>query len=148
MFGGGRVVGVVKKIESIFFKSIIIMELADGLVMARELVLEIISGVLRGDTTRHALTFDRVHLAALLMQLSVSSKPLTHHLIAPIPVLMFMLMSAAEVLVMVEDGGTYGLLGPVLANDVVVHPFLQVARVEMRDAEGGLVEHGPPPGID
>jgi hypothetical protein len=41
----------------------------------------------------HTLTFDGVHLAAFLMQLPVSSKPLAHHLVTPIPILMFMLMS-------------------------------------------------------
>ena len=59
------------------------------------------------------------------------------------PVLVLVMPPPPEALVVVEDGGADGLLRPVLANDVLVYTGLQVAGVELWDAEARLGEHGP-----
>ncbi|KAG3186568.1 hypothetical protein PC129_g25260, partial [Phytophthora cactorum] len=47
VFSDRGIIGVVEQIKSIFF-GFIVMELSDGLAVARELILKIISGVSRG----------------------------------------------------------------------------------------------------
>lgn len=49
---------------------------------------------------------------------------------------------------MVEDGGADGLLGSVLADDILVDSALEVSRIEVRHTKARLVEHGAPAGVD
>ena len=64
-------------------------------------------------------------------------------LLSEFVILVLVVPPPPEVLVVIEDGGADGLLGPLLADDVLVDPPLEIAWVELRDAEGGLGEHGP-----
>lgn len=53
------------------------------------------------------------------------------------------MLPPAQSLVVVEDGGAYGLFGSVLAYNVLVDTGLEVARVELRDAVARFMEDGP-----
>lgn len=44
---------------------------------------------------------------------------------------------------MIEDGGADGLLGPLLADDVLVDAALEIAGIELWDPKGRVGEHGP-----
>ena len=59
-----------------------------------------------------------------------------------------MLVSPPHVLIVIEDGCTYRTLGPILANNIVVHPMLEIAGIELRYAEVGFTKHGTPPGLN
>lgn len=61
---------------------------------------------------------------------------------------MLVLVPPTQVLIVVEDGGADGLLGSVLADDVLVDSALEVSRIEVRDAKAGFGEHGAPAGVD
>lgn len=60
---------------------------------------------------------------------------------------MFVLVTAAEALIVIEYGRTYRLLRTVLAYDVAVHTALQIAGVELRYTEASLLKHGSSAGI-
>jgi len=111
--------------------------------MARELILtHFVSGSSMGRPKRRRLTFDRVRVASSLVQLSVTCESLTHELLLDVPVFVFVLVSSAQVLIVVEQCRAYRLLRPVLSDHVFIDPFLEVSGIELRNAEVGLVEHG------
>lgn len=53
------------------------------------------------------------------------------------------MLSPAQRLVVVEEGRADCLFGSLLAYDVLVHTGLEVAWVELWDAEAWPAEHGP-----
>jgi hypothetical protein len=84
-----------------------------------------------------------MRLMAPLVHLPIPRKLLPYKLLSGIPLLVIVLLPPPHVLIVVEYGGTYCLLGAILADDIVVYPLLQVPRIEFGNGELGLVEHGP-----
>lgn len=110
---------------------------------------QVVSGMTIESLPMGVLTFHGMDLAPPLVQLPVPGQPLSHLLLVPVPLLVLMLVAPAYILVVVEYGGAYRLLGPVLADDVIVNPLLEVARVELRYTKViGLIEHGPTTSFD
>ena len=79
-------------------------------------------------------------VAFAVLQISmISSISLSLQLFALALVLDLVMLTTANILVVVEDDRTYGLFGAILADYVIVYAPLQIARVELGDAKASLV---------
>lgn len=88
-------------------------------------------------------TFEGMSLPPSLVKVLVPGETLPQELLSRITILVLMLMPPPNVLVVVEYGGADRLLCPILTDDIVIDPLLEVARIEVRHPYAGLFEHGP-----
>lgn len=93
------------------------------------------------------LTFNGMRFTMRLEKVSFSRPLLALQLLAHSPVLILVMPSPPQALVVVEDGRTDGLLRPVLTDNIFVYTGLQVAGIELWDAEARLFKHWPAAGI-
>lgn len=123
-----------------------VMTLVYGLVVARELVwVSAISTRYMGmpQKRREVLTFDRVGVTIWLEAVPLSRAILALQFLPEFVVLFLVVPPPPKVLVVIEDGGTYSLLCPFLAHDVLVDAGLEIAGIELWDSKGRVGEHGP-----
>lgn len=121
------------------------MALLYGLVVARKLVW--VSAI----STRHmdamggleGLTFDRVGVTIWLETVPLSRAILALQLLPEFIILVLVVPPPPEVLVVIEDGRADGLLGPLLADNVLVNAALEIPGIELWDPKGRVGEHGP-----
>lgn len=89
-------------------------------------------------------TFDRVRLAVCVgVAIPIPRPFLALQLLVESPIGILVVPSSAQTLVVVENGGAYGLFRPVLADDILVDARLQVAWIELGDAIAWLEDGAP-----
>lgn len=89
------------------------------------------------------LAFDGMgFMVRVMVAISLSRPLLARQLLLSPQFRLLVVGPPPQALVVVEDGGTYGLLGPVLTDNIVVDAGLQVTRIELWDPEGWSTEHG------
>lgn len=89
------------------------------------------------------LTFDGVGITVGLESISLSRAMLALQLLPEFVILFQVVSPPPQVLIVIEDGGAYGLFGPLLADDVLVNAGLEIAGIELWDPKGRAGEHGP-----
>jgi hypothetical protein len=87
------------------------------------------------------LTFDGMAITIRIKAVSVPDAILALQLLTKFIILFQVVLPPPQVLIVIENGGAYGLFGPFLADNVLVDAGLQIAGIELWDPKGRVGEH-------